>query len=59
MPNTFATSATEPLIDHLDNNPFGVKVDLKATLSQYESPNPTLLNTSLGGDFFSGNLQEI
>jgi hypothetical protein len=24
----------EPLIDHLDNNPFGVKVDLKATLSQ-------------------------
>lgn len=24
----------EPLIDHLDKNPFGVKVDLKATLSQ-------------------------
>ena len=24
----------EPLIEHLDKNPFGVKVDLKATLSQ-------------------------
>lgn len=26
--------ASEPLIDHLDNNPFGVKTDLKATLSK-------------------------
>ncbi|MEO8079508.1 MAG: hypothetical protein ABI641_03195, partial [Caldimonas sp.] len=25
---------SEPLIDHLDNNPFGVKTDLKATLSK-------------------------
>ena len=24
---------SEPLIDHLDNNPFGIKTNLKATLS--------------------------